>query len=146
MKMNLLRAAMAALAFYGAAAGAQTTVKDAWVRGTVAQQKTSGAFMQITSAHGGRLVSVQSPVAGLAEIHEMSMQGDVMKMHAVTGVDLPAGRPVDLKPGGYHVMLMNLKRPLKEGDIVPITLVIEGKNGTRETLEVRVPVKALNAP
>ena len=146
MKMNLLRAAVAALAFCSAVAGAQTTVKDAWVRGTVAQQKTSGAFMQLTSANGGRLVSVQSPVAGLAEIHEMSMQGDVMKMHAVTGVDLPAGRPVDLKPGGYHVMLMNLKRPLKEGDIVPVTLVIEGKNGTRETLEVRVPVKALNAP
>ena len=145
MKTNLLRVAAAALVLCSAAAGAQTAVKDAWVRGTVAQQKTSGAFMQLTSAQGGRLVSVQSPVAGLVEIHEMSMQGDVMKMHAVTGVDLPAGRPVDLRPGGYHVMLMNLKRPLKEGDIVPVTLVIEGKNGTRETLEVRVPVKALNA-
>ena len=138
-------AALAALSLCSAAVVAQTTVKDAWVRGTVAQQKATGAFMQITSAQGGKLLSVRSPVAGIVEIHAMSMSGDVMKMHAIPGLDLPAGRAVELKPGSYHVMMMDLKQPLKAGDSVPLTLVIEGKNGKRETLEVKAPVRALGA-
>src|SRR5215471_12946524 len=77
---------------------AQTTVKDAWVRGTVPQQKASGAFMQITSAKGGKLVSVSSPVAGVAEVHEMAMEGTTMRMRAVGVLDLPAGKAVELKP------------------------------------------------
>ena len=124
---------------------AQTTVKDPWVRGTVAQQKATGAFMQLTSAQGGKLVSAKSPVAGVVEIHEMAMEGSVMKMRAVPGLDLPAGKAVDLKPGGYHVMLMDLKQQLKEGESVPLTLVVEAKDGKRETLEVKAPVKALSA-
>ena len=138
-------AALTALSLCSMASLAQTTVKDAWVRGTVAQQKATGAFMQITSAQGGKLLSVRSPAAGIVEIHEMSMSGDVMKMHAVPGLELPAGRAVELKPGSYHVMMMDLKQPLKAGDSVPLTLVIEGKNGKRETLEVKAPVRALGA-
>jgi len=133
------------LALAAQCAWAQTTVTDAWVRGTVAQQKATGAFMQLTSAQGGRLVSVQSPVAGVVEIHEMAMEGNVMKMRAVPGLDLPAGKAVELKPGAYHVMLMDLKQPLKDGETVPLTLVVEGKDGKRETLEVKAPVKALAA-
>jgi len=130
-----------------AAASAQTTVKDAWVRGTVAQQKSTGAFMQITSIQGGTLVSVQSPVAGVAAVHEMMMDGNVMKMRALgAGLELPAGKTVELKPGGYHVMLMDLKQPLASGDSVPLTLVVEGKDGKRETIEVKATVKALAAP
>lgn len=125
---------------------AQTTVTDLWVRGTVAQQKTTGAFMQLQSAQGGKLLSAASPAAGLVEIHEMKMEGSVMKMAAVSGVDLPAGQTVALKPGGYHVMLMDLKQPLKAGDTVPLTLTIEGKDGKKETLELKAPVKALGAP
>ena len=125
-------------------ASAQTTVKDAWVRGTVAQQKATGAFMQLTSAQGGKLVSAASPVAGVVEIHEMSMEGNVMKMRAVAGVDLPAGKSVELKPGGYHVMLMDLKQQAKVGESVALTLVIEGKDGKRETLVVNAPVKAID--
>ncbi len=136
---------LAALAFASAAVSAQTTVKDAWVRGTVAPQKATGAFMQITSAQGGKLVSAQSPLAGVTEVHEMAMDGNVMKMRAVSALDLPAGKAVDLKPGGYHVMLMDLKQPLKEGESVPLTLVVEGKDGKRETLELKVPVKAAGA-
>jgi copper(I)-binding protein len=113
------------------------------VRGTVAQQQATGAFMQLTSAQGGRLVSAPSPVAGVVEIHEMAMDGNVMKMRAVPGLDLPAGKAVELKPGGYHVMLMDLKQQLKDGETVPVTLVVEGKDGKRETLEVKAPVKAL---
>jgi copper(I)-binding protein len=126
-------------------ASAQTTVKDAWVRGTVEQQKSTGAFMQITSAQGGKLVGVQSPVAGVVEIHEMSMQGNVMNMHAIPDLALPAGKSVELKPGGYHVMLMDLKQTMKAGEVVSLTLVVEGKDGKRETIEVKAPVRALGA-
>jgi copper(I)-binding protein len=134
-----------ALAAAALAAGAQTVVKDAWVRGTVAQQKATGAFMQVLSAQGGRLVSAASPVAGVVEIHEMAMEGNVMKMRAIAGLDLPAGKAVDLKPGGYHVMLMDLKQPLAAGETVPLTLVVEGKDGKRESVEVKAPVRALAA-
>ena len=136
----LLAAALLALA---GPAAAQTTVKDAWVRGTVAQQKASGAFMHITSKQGGKLLEVSSPVAGVAEIHEMAMQGDMMRMRAVPALELPAGKAVELKPSGYHLMLMDLKKQLKPGDSVPLTLVIEGQDGKRETLQVKAPVRAL---
>lgn len=131
------------LAFATSAVLAQTAVKDPWVRGTVAQQKATGMFAQITSTAGGKLVSASSPVAGVVEIHEMAMEGNVMKMRAVPGLDLPAGKAVDLKPGGYHVMLMDLKRQLKEGETVPVTLTVEGKDGKKETIEVKAPVKPL---
>ena len=127
------------------AAHAQTTVKDPWVRGTVPQQKATGMFAQITSTGGGKLVSASSPVASIVEIHEMAMEGDVMKMRAIPGLDLPAGKAVDLKPGGYHVMLIDLKQALKAGDTVPVKLVIEGKDGKRETIDVNAPVRALAA-
>jgi periplasmic copper chaperone A len=133
----------AALLALAGTAFAQTTVKDAWVRGTVAQQKASGAFMHITSAKGGKLLEVSSPVAGVVEIHEMAMQGDMMRMRAVPALELPAGKAVELKPGGFHVMLMDLKQQLKPGDSVPLTLVVEGKDGKRETLQVKAPVRSL---
>ena len=124
---------------------AQVTVKDPWVRGTVAQQKATGAFMQITAAGGGRLLSASSPVAGVVEIHEMAMDGNVMKMRAIAGLDLPAGKAVALKPGGHHVMLMDLKQGLQAGQSVPITLVVEGPGGKRETVQVSATVRPLAA-
>jgi copper(I)-binding protein len=135
----LIAALLAASPF----AWSQTTVQNAWVRGTVPQQKASGAFMQITSKQGGKLVSVSSPVAGVAEIHEMSMDGSTMRMRAIPSIDLPAGQPVELKSGGYHVMLMDLKQQLKGGESVPLTLVVEGQDGKRERVELKVPVRAL---
>ncbi len=133
--------ALLSLALLSQLSLAQTTVKEPWVRGTVAQQKATGAFMQLTSAQGGKLVAAQSPVAGVVEIHEMAMEGNVMKMRAVPGVDLPPGKVVEFKPGGYHVMLMDLKQQLKDGDTIPVVLVIEGKDGKRETVEVKATVK-----
>ena len=125
---------------------AQTTVKEAWIRGTVAQQKATGMFAQITSVGGGKLVSASSPVAGVVEIHEMAMDGNVMKMRALpAGLELPAGKAVELKPGGYHVMLMDLKKPLSAGETVAVLLVIEGKDGKTETLTIQTPVKPLSA-
>jgi len=145
MKDMIMKKALALLALLAlGAAHAQTTVKDPWVRGTVAQQKATGMFAQITSTSGGRLVSAASPVAGIVEIHEMKMEGDVMKMKAIAAVDLPAGKTVELKPGGYHVMMMDLKKELKAGETVPVTLVVESAGKPRETIEVKATVRALD--
>ena len=131
--------------FLSVPAFADVTVADPWVRATVPSQKATGAFMQLTSDANARLVSVRSPVAGVVEIHEMVMDGGIMKMSPIGGLDLPAGKAVELKPGGRHVMLMELKGQVKEGDKLPLTLVIEGKDGKQQTLEVAAPVRPLNA-
>lgn len=145
MNLRSTVATLAMLIACGAstATRAETTASWPWIRGTVPQQQSTGAFMTLKSTTGGKLVSASSPAAGSTEIHEMAMDGNVMRMRPVASLDLPAGQPVELKPGGFHLMLMMLKAPLKAGDMVPITLVIEGKDGKRETIEVKAPVKAL---
>lgn len=115
---------------------AQVVVKDAWVRTTVAQQKATGAFMQLTAERDTRLVEVHSPVAGIAELHNMSVDHDVMRMRQVEGINLPAGISVALKPGAYHIMLMDLRRPLGEGQRIPITLVFESAGKRRSRVEI----------
>jgi copper(I)-binding protein len=137
--------ALTAASLLAAGAHAQVTVKDAWVRATVPQQKATGAFMQINAAKDTKLVSATSPVTPVVEVHEMAMQDSVMRMRQVPALDVPAGKTVELKPGGYHVMLLDLKQQVKEGDTVPLTLVFEGKDGKRESVEVKAPVRALNA-
>jgi copper(I)-binding protein len=124
---------------------ADVDVTDAWVRGTVSGQQATGAFMAITSRSGAALVGAASPAAGITEIHEMKMDGGVMKMRAIARLDLPAGKPVVLGPGGYHVMLINLKQPLKKGDAVPLTLQVEGKDKKVESIEVKAEVRDLTA-
>lgn len=125
---------------------AQVSVTDPWVRATVPQQKATGAFMQLTAPADARLVGARSPAAGIVEVHEMVMEGDIMKMRAVPAVELPAGKTVELKPGGYHVMLIDLKAQVKEGDVVPLTIVVEGKDGKREDIEVKAAARPLNSP
>jgi len=139
MKKIAFFAAVAALA--SAAAHAQVTVDKPWVRTTVAQQTTTGAFMTITSAQGGKLVSASSPIAEAVEVHEMKMEGDVMKMRPVDALPLPAGKPVDLKSGSYHIMMMGLKAPVKAGDVVTIKLVVEDAKGKRETVDVKAAAR-----
>lgn len=136
-----------ALIALSASAWAQSSVaiKEPWVRATVAQQKATGAFMQLTAKADSRLIEVRSPIAGVVEIHEMAMDNNVMKMRQVQGLALPAGKAVELKPGGYHVMLQDLKGQVKEGDVVPVTLVFEDKDGKRESVEVKAPVRPLGA-
>jgi periplasmic copper chaperone A len=124
---------------------AQVTVTNPWVRATVPQQKATGAFLQIKSAKDARLVEARSPAANVVELHEMTMVDNVMKMRATTGVALPAGQLVELKPGGHHVMLVDLKQPIKEGDRVHLTLVIEDKDHKRETIEVNAVARPLTA-
>ena len=138
-------AATLALIVAAAPAWAQVSVSQAWVRGTVQGQKATGAFMQLKSADGATLVAAETPVAGVVEIHEMKMDNNVMKMRAVPKLDLPAGQTVDLKPGGYHVMLMDLKQPLKTGDSVPIKLKFQGKDGKPQEVEVKAEVRELGA-
>jgi len=125
---------------------AQVTVADPWVRGTVAGQKATGAFMRLTSPTDASLVGAASPVAKIVEIHEMKQEGGMMKMSAVDRVELPANKTVALGPGGYHVMLMDLAQPLREGDTVPLTLTFEDKAGKKQSVEVKAPVRALTAP
>jgi copper(I)-binding protein len=116
-------------------------VKDAWVRTSVQGQKATGAFMTITAKDGGKLVSASTPVAGVVEVHEMKMDGDIMRMRAVTGgLDLPAGKAVELKPGGYHVMLMDLKAALPKDSTVPLTLVFKNAKGVESKIELNIPV------
>ena len=123
---------------------AQVTVKDAWIRATVPAARATGAFMQLQSARDARLGEVRSSAAGVVEIHERAIEGQMMRMHAISRLDLPAGKPVDLASGGYHVMLLDLKHQLKEGDSVPMTLVIQNRDKKTETVTLSVPVKALN--
>jgi copper(I)-binding protein len=122
------------------------TVTDAWARATVQGQKATGAFMKITAKDNARLVGVSSPVAGVAEVHEMKMDKDIMRMAALpNGLELPAGKAVELKPGGYHVMLMDLKAPLAKDTTVPVTLTFQDAKGVKSNVELKVQV-GMQAP
>ena len=146
MKINtLITAVLASLLLSGLAAQTQTVdVKDAWVRSTVPGQKGTGAFMKLTAKEGTKLVGVSSPVAGVGEVHEMKMDGDVMKMRAIPSIDLPAGKAVELKPGGYHVMLMDLKQALPKDSKIPLTLMFKDAKGVESKLELSVSVNSVS--
>ena len=143
---HFLRLGMVMAGLLAAPAWAQNVaVSGAWVRATVAGQGASGAFMELTARDNAALVGVSSPVAGVAELHEMIMDSGVMKMRALPRLELPAGKTVVLKSGSYHIMLMNLKQPLRKGESVPLTLQIEGKDKKLSALEVKAEVRDLTA-
>ena len=145
--MTFVRTLVVLAAFAAApAALAQVVVADPWVRGVVPAQSSTGAFMQLTSPTDTTLVSVSSPAAKVVELHQMSMDGGVMRMAAVKRLALPAGKTVTLGPDGYHVMLMGFTAPLKEGDSVPLKLTFEDAAGKRTTIDVKAPVRSLTAP
>ena len=123
----------------------QVEARAAWVRGTVSGQTTAGAYMKLTSDRRASLLGAESPAAGRAEIHEMSMEGNVMRMRPVPRLELPPGKTVELKPGGHHMMLVDLKRPLKKGDLVPIRLKVELSDKTVKTIQVLAEVRELEA-
>ena len=136
----------AACALSAAAACAQpVTVKGAWIRAPAPGQKVAGAYMELLSRATTTLVSVASPAAGRVELHNTTMEGGVMKMRRVEQVELPAGQPVQLAPGGLHVMLIDLKRPLKPGDKVPLTLKVEQGNNSRSFFTVQAEVREVAA-
>ena len=137
-----LRLSLIAVVLAPAAAPAADAIRvlDPWARATVPGQKVGGVYMEIVSSRDARLVGVSSPAAGSAEVHSMTMDGGTMRMRAVEALDLPAGTPVKLAPGGYHVMLFDLKKPLVARQKVPLTLVIEetGKRAHRITVNAIV--------
>ena len=141
MKLNaLLFGAIAALAAQPALS-ATISVTDAWARVTMPGQPVSGAYMNIQSDADARLISASSPLIPQVEVHEMKMDGDMMRMREVKSIDLPKGKTVSLQPGGYHIMLMNLKKPITAGEIIPLALVIES-GGKQQTVEVKAEARA----
>jgi copper(I)-binding protein len=143
MKKNLTTLLAGLLIAVASAAHAEVSVTAPWVRATVPAQKSTGAYMHLVSASGARLVGVSSPVAVTVELHQMEMKGDMMKMRQVDGIDLPPGKGVNLASGSYHIMLVGLKRQLRAGEAVEISLQVQGKNKKLEKVTVKVPVKPL---
>ena len=139
--MKLKSLALTAALACSAAYAQNVDIRDAWIRTSVPGQKATGAFMKITAKDGTKLVGAASPAAGVAEVHEMKMEGDVMKMRAVSGgLDIAAGKTVELKPGGYHVMLMDLKAALVKDSTVPLTLTFKDAKGAESKVELKVQV------
>ena len=127
------------------ASQAQVEARAAWARATVQGQTTAGAYMQLTSRERASLVGAESPVAASVEIHETTMEGKVMRMRALSKLELPPGKTVEMKPGGYHIMLLSLKRPLKKGEVFPLRLKVEMADKSVRTLEVRAEVRESTA-
>jgi periplasmic copper chaperone A len=136
---QLIAGLLAGLCISGAAM-AQVKVEGGWARATVQGQKATGAFMKLTASQATRLVAVSSPVAGVAEVHEMKMNGSVMQMNAIPALDLPANQTVELKPGSFHLMLMDLKAPLMKDSSVALTLTFKDAKGVETKQQVSVPV------
>ncbi|MBI5279873.1 MAG: copper chaperone PCu(A)C [Burkholderiales bacterium] len=117
-------------------------VENAWARAMVAGQQSSAVYMRITAAEPLQLVDAATPAARITEVHEMRMEGDVMKMRAHPAVPLPAGQAVDFKPGGLHVMLMDLPKELKAGTQLQLTLTFRDARGQPHKLGLPVPVRS----
>jgi copper(I)-binding protein len=141
MKRLAVTAVMALALAAQAQRSADIDVKSAWARPTVAGQMGTGAFMHLTSKEGARLLGASSDVAGVVEIHEMAMQGNVMQMRAIRSLDLPPGSTIELKPGGHHMMLMDLKRPLATGEKIKVELRLETRDRKLVTQPVEVEVR-----
>ena len=135
--------AVAASLVAQAAWAANISVTDAWARATMPGQPVSGAYMQIQADADARLLSVSSSVVPRVEVHEMNMDGGVMHMREVKAIDLPKGKTVSLEPGGFHIMLMNLKKPIVAGDVIPLTLVVES-GGKQQKVEVKAVARPMN--
>jgi hypothetical protein len=123
-------------------AQAAVQVEAAWARATMPGQSVAGVYMKLRASVDTRLVGAHSPLAGRAEVHEMRHEGGVMKMRKLDALELPAGRTVELRPGGLHVMLMELRQPLQPGQRVPLTLVFES-GGKRAEVPVEAEVRSL---
>ena len=137
----------AAIALFSLNIQAQTAadvkIEGAWIRTAVAGQSGTGGFMSLTSPVNMRLVAVSTPVAKIGEVHEMKMEGQIMKMAELkNGLELPAGKTVELKPGGFHIMLLDLKQSLKADFQVPVTLTFANAKGEQSKVDIKVPVAA----
>lgn len=147
MSFRLLLPALAVAAAHVVQAQAPAPVRaeGVWARASVQGQRSSGAFMTLVSSEPVTLVRIATPVAGVAEVHEMKMEGDVMRMRAMEALPLAPGKPLALQPGGYHLMLQELKAPLRAGTTIPLTLTFRTAAGMERQLALQVPV-SLAAP
>ena len=137
---------LAGLLMSSAWAAEPVTIANAWVRATVPGQSVAGAYFDITSAAPAALIGAGSPDAGKAELHTMTMEGDVMKMRRVEKIELPERQTVHLKPGGFHVMLIGVKHELKPGQRVTLQLAVRDAKGTKSNLEVKAEVRSAANP
>lgn len=135
--------ALASGMLLAAPAWADVTVNGPWVRGTTASQQATGAFMTISSSVDASLVAASSSAAGIVEIHEMRMDGSAMRMRHVDQLALPAGKRVELNPGGYHIMLMDLRQQMRAGTKVPLLLKIRNRDGTLSEVAVTAQVTSV---
>ena len=134
--------ALALLLPVASPAAAQVRATDAWARGTVPGQTSTVVYMRLRSAQPATVIAVESPL-GEAGLHEMKMDGNVMRMRDIERLELPPGRTVELDPNGLHIMLTGLKRPLAKGERVPLRLTIREGNGSRTIVEVSAEVRDL---
>jgi copper(I)-binding protein len=119
-------------------------IRQPWTRATPPTAESGGGFLVLTNTGTttDRLIAVKSPAADMAEIHEMKMDGSVMRMRELEkGIEIPPGATVELKPGGFHIMFMGLKAPFAKDAKVPLTLVFE-KAGS---IDVELNVQAMGA-
>jgi hypothetical protein len=146
MRTSLLHAWLVLqLLAWTAPASAQVVVTEPWVRATVEGQTATGAYMTIGSSHDVTLIGASSDAAGHASVHEMQMHGSMMMMRPVDRLPIPAGHPVALAEGHYHVMLDGLKRKLTVGDRVAVDLLFVDAHGAKQTVHVVAPVRDLAA-
>lgn len=130
------------MACFSIATHAELKVDDAWVKPTVPGQPVGAAYMKLTSDKNVEIVDLSSPVAGKTELHSMSMTGNIMRMKRVERLQLKAGKAVELKPGGYHIMLMALKHQIKDGETVPLSLVTQDESGNKATTSIKAVATA----
>ncbi len=126
------------LALVASPALAQIKIENAWSRATPPGAKIAAGYMTIRNASktADKLLSVSSPAAEKVETHVTVKDGDIFRMREVKGYDVPAGGAFELKPGGAHLMLVNVRAPLKEGDKVPLTLRFERAGEVKTELHV----------
>jgi copper(I)-binding protein len=119
------------------------TIGHPYARATGAGQPTGGGYMSFANAGpADKLVAISADVSTSVELHSMTMEGDVMRMRQVDAIELAAGKTVELKPGGYHVMFVGLKAPLKAGDKFPVTLKFEKAGEVEVIVNVEAPAAA----
>jgi len=138
MKLRLSAVLFAMLAAAPVWAGG-VKIENAWVRATAPGQPVAAAFMQLTADADMTLLSASSPSCKVTELHTMSMEDGVMIMRPMPKIDLPKGKTVQLKPGGLHVMLIDLNAPIQVGTQVPITLVVQDAKGQTKSLAIKAP-------
>lgn len=125
------------------AALAEVTASNAWARATAPGQKTGAAYVTLRSTGDAKVLGVSSSAAGRAELHTSMIMSGVASMHPMDALELPAGQAVELKPGGDHIMLMELRHPLRHGEKLPLVITVEEAGGKRSRIEVEARIVPL---